>query len=125
MASSAYRRKCLEAKGERCIECGATEAIEVHHLNGDRTDDDLDNLVPLCRLHHRRLHRTGLNGLEDQILPVDERAQIDRTLTTFQITVPCDKWDRWKETVPRSKSLEQRIIELIEADTEGRVEENQ
>jgi len=41
----------------------------------------------------------------------------------YQFQVADDKWDRWKDTVPRSKSLEKRIIELIEADTEGRVVE--
>lgn len=41
----------------------------------------------------------------------------------YQFQIDDDKWAAWKETVPRSKSLEQRIIELIEADTEGRVSE--
>ena len=42
-------------------------------------------------------------------------------MTTYQFQVDDETWAAWKETVPRSKSLEQRIIELIEADTEGRV----
>lgn len=41
----------------------------------------------------------------------------------YQFQIDDDTWDEWKETVPRSKSLEKRIIELIEADTDGRVEE--
>jgi hypothetical protein len=44
-------------------------------------------------------------------------------MTKYQFQIDDDKWEDWKDTVPRSKSLEQRIIELIEADTEGRVEE--
>lgn len=43
----------------------------------------------------------------------------------YQFQIDDDKWERWKETVPRSKSLETRIIELIEADTEGRVAEDE
>lgn len=44
-------------------------------------------------------------------------------MTKYQFQIDDDKWEAWKDTVPRSKSLEQRIIELIEADTEGRVQE--
>ena len=43
-------------------------------------------------------------------------------MTKYQFQIDDEKWTEWKETVPRSKSLEQRIIELIEADTEGRVD---
>jgi hypothetical protein len=45
------------------------------------------------------------------------------TVTKYQFQIDDEKWDEWKMTVPRNKSLERRIIELIEADTEGRVEE--
>jgi len=44
-------------------------------------------------------------------------------MTKYQFQIDDDKWENWKDTVPRSKSLDQRIIELIEADTEGRVRE--
>jgi hypothetical protein len=44
------------------------------------------------------------------------------TMTKYQFQVDDDTWDAWKDTVPRSKSLEERIIELIEADTEGKVD---
>lgn len=42
-------------------------------------------------------------------------------VTKYQFQIDDEKWEKWKLTVPRNKSLEQRIIELIEADTEGRV----
>jgi len=42
-------------------------------------------------------------------------------MVKYQFEIDDEKWDAWKNTVPRSKSLEKRIIELIEADTEGRV----
>jgi len=45
-------------------------------------------------------------------------------MTKYQFQIDDEKWEAWKDTVPRSKSLEERIIELIEADTEGRVEES-
>lgn len=42
-------------------------------------------------------------------------------MVVYQFRPPDDTWAEWKRTVPRDKSLEQRLIELIEADTEGRV----
>jgi len=44
-------------------------------------------------------------------------------MVKYQFQIEDDKWRDWKNTVPRSKSLDQRIRELIEADTEGRVQE--
>lgn len=45
----------------------------------------------------------------------------DDPMTKYQFEVDDEKWEEWKDTVPRSKSLDKRIIELIEADTEGLV----
>ena len=35
--------------GERCVTMGP---LELHHVDGDRTNDDFANRVPLCRPHH-------------------------------------------------------------------------
>lgn len=40
----------------------------------------------------------------------------------YQFAIDDDTWNEWKRTLPRDKSLEQRIIELIEADTRGIVD---
>lgn len=45
----------------------------------------------------------------------------DEDMVKYQFQAEDDEWQAWKNTVPRSKSLEQRINELIRADTEGRV----
>jgi len=118
---SNYRRKAFEEHGEECANCESNEGIEVHHLNGDREDSDVENLLPLCRHCHRRLHRSGLDGLEEDLKPIEQRSQIDTDTTRYQFSISKSKWEQWKRTVPRSKSLDSRIIELIEADTEGRI----
>jgi hypothetical protein len=43
------------------------------------------------------------------------------TVVTYQFKVDDDLWNDWKETVPRSKSLDTRLRELIKADRDGRV----
>lgn len=49
------------------------------------------------------------------------RATEDEDMVKYQFQAEDDEWEAWKNTVPRSKSLEQRVNELIRADTEGRV----
>ena len=44
-------------------------------------------------------------------------------MVRYQFQIDDEDWEDWKMTVPRNKSLEQRIRELIEADTEGRVKD--
>ena len=48
-------------------------------------------------------------------------ADNEANMVTYQFKIPDEKWNEWKNTVPRSKSLEQRLNELIQADAAGRV----
>jgi hypothetical protein len=43
------------------------------------------------------------------------------SMVTYQFEVDADTWAAWKDTVPRSKNLDERLRELVVADTEGRV----
>lgn len=51
-------------------------------------------------------------------------AESEEDMVKYQFQADDDEWEAWKNTVPRSKSLEQRINELIRADTEGRVRDD-
>lgn len=42
-------------------------------------------------------------------------------MVKYQFDVPDELWRSWKETVPRSKSLDTRLRELIQADRDGYV----
>lgn len=46
-------------------------------------------------------------------------------MVRYQFQIDDETWQEWKQTVPRDKSLEARIIELIEADRDGRVQEQE
>ena len=52
-----YQKTCYANWDKQCIICGNADGlIDVHHINGDRTDISEDNLIPLCRQHHAKVH---------------------------------------------------------------------
>lgn len=73
ISSQNYRERCLEEKGEQCRKCGATEGIIVHHIDGDRSNNRLENLLPLCWSCHQKVHRCadGFEELYDQLQSPD------------------------------------------------------
>jgi len=53
----AYRSRCFKVHPRHCNICGNDKKrLDVHHINGDKTDCDIDNLVPLCRSCHKSVH---------------------------------------------------------------------
>lgn len=53
-----YRNICYDTWPRCCAitDCGSLEGVEVHHIDGDRRNYRLDNLVPLCKRHHGMVH---------------------------------------------------------------------
>ena len=45
-----------------CQRCGTEFATEVHHINGDNTDNDVENLEAICQRCHGRLTATENGG---------------------------------------------------------------
>lgn len=43
-------------------------------------------------------------------------------MVRYQFVADDEEWEAWKETLPRDKSIEARINELIRADTVGKVD---
>lgn len=46
----------LERDGNKCVISGATDAIVVHHIDGDRSNNDLTNLISLSKEVHKAIH---------------------------------------------------------------------
>lgn len=57
-----YREKCLKQKINACWVCGAVENLLVHHINGDRDDNRLGNLIPVCQECHAKVHTYASKG---------------------------------------------------------------
>lgn len=53
-----YREKCIREKGNDCFLCDSPEEIEVHHIDGDRQNNDIDNLIPVCKDCHNNIHNS-------------------------------------------------------------------
>lgn len=55
-----YRRKAFQKYEKKCLRCGYKEfpqIIEIHHSDGDRKNNSIHNLIPLCPTCHKALHR--------------------------------------------------------------------
>ncbi len=47
----------LENKEKKCVLCGSTNKIDVHHKDGDFHNNSVENLIVVCRSCHLKLHR--------------------------------------------------------------------
>lgn len=70
-----YYIKCIREKGRACTICDSEVNVVVHHVNGEREDCCLDNLVPVCSKCHMRIHR-GYEGYEQWTEQLPKSAKI-------------------------------------------------
>ena len=62
---SNYRERAKEYYGCKCMECeiSSCEVLQVHHIDGDSTNNTLENLEVLCPNHHMLRHMKFENGV--------------------------------------------------------------
>lgn len=62
-SQSKYRRAAIETYGYVCSGCGKDcQNLDVHHINGDHSDNRIENLVVLCRSCHGKVHPNRFRG---------------------------------------------------------------
>jgi len=42
--------------GNKCVVCGVTEGLHIHHKNRDPKDNRIENLTVLCGICHKKVH---------------------------------------------------------------------
>ena len=72
---NSYATLCYRFHEKKCVVCGETDAVDVHHLDSNRENNSIENLIPLCPTHHAYCHR----GLFFKI-----KEKIDIYLTKFK-----------------------------------------
>ena len=61
-----------------CGICGESEVIDIHHIDEDRDNNDISNLVALCPNHHAYIHRGKGHLILDKLIEhLDTRVVVD------------------------------------------------
>jgi hypothetical protein len=85
-------RRALRSRDEGCCfpGCTNTSYIDGHHIEhwADGGETSLDNLVQLCRRHHRLVHEGGFACEKDPNGPVTFRDARHQTLGTYVLPTP-------------------------------------
>jgi hypothetical protein len=68
--SSQYSQKAFNFYGEKCCDCGLSfkPLLEVHHIDGDRANADIDNLEVVCKNHHLLRHLRLVSDSNEWVL---------------------------------------------------------
>jgi hypothetical protein len=48
-----YRTLCFSVYPVKCALCDFDKIVEVHHIDENHDNNDIDNLIPLCPNHHK------------------------------------------------------------------------
>ena len=62
-----YRTICFSLHEHKCAICDEKNIVEVHHFNGNKSDNNPLNLIPLCPTHHQYWHSRFRNLIESKI----------------------------------------------------------
>jgi len=102
--TATHRKRCLEQTDPVCLCCEADSSLDIHHVDGNPTNDELDNLVVLCKSCHRKVHskqreNATMSMLVDQLgkikVPELDPEDFDDVASTATLTI--------KETAPGHK----------------------
>jgi len=68
VSSYVYRRQCFKNHKKQCIICGEKNIVAVHHYDGNRKNNESQNLIPLCPTHHVYWHSSFKHLIEDKVI---------------------------------------------------------
>jgi len=93
MSEMGYREKCISQKGEFCHVCEAANGVRVHHIDGNRDNNSIENLIPLCRTCHAKVHTKAaqspeIDELTEQLETesyLDTESDSENTITSISV----------------------------------------
>lgn len=62
-----YLRICFRHHEKKCVICGESNIVTVHHYDGNHFNDKPENLIPLCPTHHSYVHSKFKSLISDEI----------------------------------------------------------
>ena len=62
-----YRTICFKHHIKKCVCCDEIKIVEVHHFDGNKKNNSLNNLIPICPTHHKYFHSKFRSEVEDKI----------------------------------------------------------
>ncbi len=73
---SSYRNLAILTYGYKCAICDETNVVEVHHLDENKTNNLIENLIVLCPNHHAYIHRGFEELISEKIIEWKKVVQI-------------------------------------------------
>lgn len=105
--STTLRSKMLNNSINICDVCSglfSKDNLEVHHVDGNRTNNEPDNLKVLCKECHSSVHKG--NGPSELTESVE--------YTTVSASVPDDVYYEWRETIPNGINMSDAITKMMD-----------
>ena len=65
---SSYRTTCFEYHKKECVVCGEDKIVAIHHIDENRKNNELSNLIPLCPTHHQYWHSNYRSMIKETII---------------------------------------------------------
>ena len=62
-----YTQLCFKHHEHKCIICGESNVVAVHHYDNNHYNDAIENLVPLCPTHHMYMHSKYIDLIKDRV----------------------------------------------------------
>jgi hypothetical protein len=109
-----YRERALAEYGEQCQACDDTRQVVVHHIDEDRANNSLDNLIPLCRSCHTTVHVSDrtLNDLLDGEWPDASFEQMREEIAIEELHQLRDRVNELSQSVRRIEHHDGGLREL-------------